>query len=580
MLLRRDFIKQGLASVALANPLLASMRAEGATVSKIVDAHCHIFNGDDLPIVQFIEKVALPQQSEFKQYATKYGHAIRFVVRFMAKWIRKNAPSADQEVDLLDAIKQGTASARTENQIIQDEISHLTELIDELMSIRIRGGSFTFQERLISAYLPGIVVGLLHREAYPGIYKGKGPLDNSDHAFDIDRWQPAPALAEKLYYDGAGPLSLYLRWGLMFQRYRFELADELDRIHGPRVHLLLPALVDYSNWLDDEHNVRLASQVKVMGRIARRDGPVRVHSYAPFDPLREALHRAGPSQEESPLALVKRAVLTEGSIGVKVYPPMGFLPFDNAKKLFAGDFPLHLELEFRKRLSAALDTVLGDLYRWCVDEQVPILAHAANSNGADQGYSLRASPDNWAAVAKNFPGIRISLAHFGDFDAGFETSANPNPRLEQTWEWKMATLVRGYPASNIYIDLSYLNVALLAPDNNVRSEVRRMLREVKKEYPTISERMLFGTDWVMFGKEQLFPPVSRSGQYADRVAQLLSECTFTDAEIERIMSANAGRFIGLDLPATAVGNRGRLTNLYNASGLDSGWMNEFPIQTG
>ena len=57
VLLRRDFIK-GCAAAALANPLFASLRADAMTVVAIVDAHCHIFNGDDLPIVQFIEKVA------------------------------------------------------------------------------------------------------------------------------------------------------------------------------------------------------------------------------------------------------------------------------------------------------------------------------------------------------------------------------------------------------------------------------------------------------------------------------------------------------------------------------------------
>jgi hypothetical protein len=86
MLLRRDFIK-GCAAAALANPLFASLRADAMTIVAIVDAHCHIFNGDDLPIVQFIEKVALPKQSEFKQYVTEYGHVIRFIIRYLAKWI-------------------------------------------------------------------------------------------------------------------------------------------------------------------------------------------------------------------------------------------------------------------------------------------------------------------------------------------------------------------------------------------------------------------------------------------------------------------------------------------------------------
>jgi predicted TIM-barrel fold metal-dependent hydrolase len=316
-----------------------------------------------------------------------------------------------------------------------------------------------------------------------------------------------------------------------------------------------------------------------MGRIAQRGGSVRVHGYAPFDPLREALFRDRQSPVESPFALVKRAVHEEGFIGVKLYPPMGFLPFDNTKKLFAGDYPHFIGLAFRKKMNAALDAVLRDLYAWCISEQVPILAHAANTNGADQGYSLRASPDNWVSVVKNFPGIRVSLAHFGDFDAGFATATHPHPKLDETWEWKMAKLVHDNPDSQIYVDMSYLRVALLDSNNNVRSEVKRMLRDVKKEFPDLSKRMLFGTDWVMFGKEELFDPLNRNGKYADRVGELLSDLGYGDSEINGIMYINSGDFLGFRLPASVAGNKSRLKEFYQAHQLPDDWLNEFQIHT-
>ena len=178
-----------------------------------------------------------------------------------------------------------------------------------------------------------------------------------------------------------------------------------------------------------------------MGRIARRDGTMRVHGYAPFDPLREALYRKRNESGKSPLDLIKRALTSEGFIGVKLYPPMGFLPYDNAKTLNS-DFPKHLEPIFGKKLGVALDAVFDDFYCWCVAEQVPVLAHAADPNGADENYSKRARPDNWAVVTGKFPGIRVSLAHFGDFDAGFDRSGNRNPRLSNTLDWRIAMLSR------------------------------------------------------------------------------------------------------------------------------------------
>jgi hypothetical protein len=243
-MLRREFLKGCAASVAVANPLLVNSGANAATVNAIVDAHCHIFNGDDLPIVGFIEKVVLPAQSEFKQYETEYGHVIRFVIRYLANWIRKNSKKASAEVRLLDQIKQGTGHARDRDQIAEDEVAYLTDLIEGLEVLRIRGKRFKFREGFVSSYLPGIVVGFLHREAYPFLYTGKGYLDNSDNAFDIDSWQPPNELAQQIYSEGKGTLSHFLRWALMFTRYRFELADELQRIHGPRLRLLVPALID------------------------------------------------------------------------------------------------------------------------------------------------------------------------------------------------------------------------------------------------------------------------------------------------------------------------------------------------
>jgi predicted TIM-barrel fold metal-dependent hydrolase len=572
---RRDFLlgsgALAISAVTQARPTLAQAGAPPA----IIDVHCHIFNADDLPIIGFVERVVVPSREEFKNYETRYGHVIRFLVRYLAGWMRSNAPSAADEIALLDRIKAGTAQPRTLQQIAQADINNLEKLIDELRGLRIAERNFSFRERFVSGYLPGIVVGMMHREAYPRRFKDTG-IGNSDGAFEPDQWVHSNELAEKLYHEGKGALSHYLRWASTFTHYRHELADEISRIHGGRAKLATPALIDYSHWLNDGDDMRLPRQVEVMGRIARRGGAMRVHGFAPFDPLREAIHRKTSATGESPLDLVKRAVKSEGFVGVKLYPPMGFLPYDNAKKLFAGDYPQHLRPIFDKRMNFALDAVLEDLYSWSASENVPLLAHAADSNGAGEKYSKRADPANWSAVTAKYPGIRISLAHFGDFEAGFDRPGNRNPKLSDTWEWRMATLIKANPQSPIYIDLSYLSVAFLDNTNGRWREVVRMLKGLR-EFDVLASRMLFGTDWIMLGKEESFPQYDSAGHFADRVAALLKAADFSDAQIEQVMHVNAGNFLGLTLPSNVPGNRQRMTAFYQTHQLNAGWLNGFPI---
>lgn len=56
-MLRRDFLagSGSLVLAGLAHPQLAPGQT-AYVPAKIIDVHCHVFNADDLPIVDFIEK--------------------------------------------------------------------------------------------------------------------------------------------------------------------------------------------------------------------------------------------------------------------------------------------------------------------------------------------------------------------------------------------------------------------------------------------------------------------------------------------------------------------------------------------
>src|SRR5262245_55394574 len=196
---RRDFLQGGTSAALIAGtPLSAQMAAAAPTNRTMIDIHCHVFNGDDLPIEKFVEDVVIRSNPGFSRYATRYGNAIHFLVGFAAEWLRKHAPDATRESELLDRIGQGNAEPRTRSQIEADEIRLLSELIETLKNLRIRGQSIRFRERVVSSYLPGIVIGLMHREAFPLRFTGKTVLDNSDGAYEPDNWSPPSFLAQQV----------------------------------------------------------------------------------------------------------------------------------------------------------------------------------------------------------------------------------------------------------------------------------------------------------------------------------------------------------------------------------------------
>lgn len=234
---RRLFLL-GTAATSVAGLWPRSLRAAAAS-SAIIDAHCHIFNADDLPVRQFLEKVVIRSNPDFDAYRTDYGNAIQFLVRFATNWINEIAPNAGEELTSLRS-NPTRPQPRTPDEIKADEIKCLTKLIDRLKQLKLQGPNFTFRERLVSGYLPGTIVAVIHREAFPDYYKAVEPISNADNAHDHLQWRASDVLAKKIYEEGNGPLSRYLRWALLLTRYRSELANELAATHGASAILATP----------------------------------------------------------------------------------------------------------------------------------------------------------------------------------------------------------------------------------------------------------------------------------------------------------------------------------------------------
>ena len=405
------------------------------------------------------------------------------------------------------------------------------------------------------------------------------------------------AMADELY-SRDDLLGRYIRWALLYTRNRYELAEELDQLHGKvgqksRVALMTPAIVDFSKWLEDEDQLSIEDQVDVMARIARRkDGP-RVHGFVGFDPLRQALydhHRRSPG-ESDPMAVMRRAIevnhnvvgnstkTTGGLVGVKLYPPMGFRPIDN-KRLPDANFnePAYLrspDTGLGSGIGSKLDAALSKLYTWCSANNVPVMAHTSRSFGPTTAYEDRADPLFWTNVLKQaaFPRLRINLAHFGHFNNAVQY-ARPQSYVDKCWEWTTGKIITS--SADAYADISSLGEILNVGPSR---KIVECMKAFKEHFPDSHERLLYGTDWSMIAQEERFPKLFSTKPFPEVMIFFLRAVGYNDAQIEGIMFRNAVRFLGLGKADRdrfgENSTRGRLEKFYAAHGLSADWMNVF-----
>jgi hypothetical protein len=99
--------------------------------------------------------------------------------------------------------------------------------------------------------------------------------------------------ARVLYSERDGVFSRTIRWALLFTRYRFQLAEELQRLHGGRARLMTPALVDFTAWFGPLGAESGDRTVPMRGRsrswrVSRDAGAGRACTASSgFDPLRQ-----------------------------------------------------------------------------------------------------------------------------------------------------------------------------------------------------------------------------------------------------------------------------------------------------
>ncbi|WP_298913821.1 amidohydrolase family protein [uncultured Roseobacter sp.] len=485
----------------------------------VIDIHGHIFNGTDIPVQGYLEQVFLRDPHSEIEPPGLVGSLLRLLVFIF----REATPDAKQELNALRAPAQGDFAPA------------------------VAGRSDASDSAAVARALANFRASLANRDAAPSL-DGSNPdqelLDllagPSDEISDFAPSIGAPAdfpTAQRIYEREPGQKTYVrnsrifqtIRWAGLLTRPRSRILDEYVSLYKEtgQVSVLSPSILDFELWFRADDKVSpMSDQVEVMSEIARRNNELLVLNFLQFCPLRAALQRR---QGRNPLQLLEHAVKRRGFAGVKLYPPLGYKPIGNAADASFGEKP------GKKVRGAQIDRELNALFDWCVRNDVPIKSHATNSNDAGVCTAQNASPALWAPVLKARPELRLNLAHFGRFDESVETgkcSGGPT-------DWEELTAQMLDSDKGLHTDLGYWVEAYDGPFSN-RSRIRNRLRQLVRDYPTLEDRLMFGTDWSILAREPTHP---------DYIGQIEGVVQTVGLDARRVFHDNAVGFLGL-MPGT------------------------------
>ena len=180
------------------------------------------------------------------------------------------------------------------------------------------------------------------------------------------------------------------------------------------------------------------------------------------------------------LNFVKKYIEHHGFVGIKMYPPLGFFPFDERLK---------------------------KVYAYAQQNNIPVLSHCSRNGGIyykgdiqpewlnpRPGLSFKKEkmkkfrnnfmdPKNYYHVMDEFPDLKICLAHYGGDE---EVLSDKN----DSWTNEIKRLMIKYP--NFYTDISY----------TLYSEKAYPIMDKDIKNNAYGNRILFGTDFYMTEREK------------------------------------------------------------------------------
>ncbi len=239
---------------------------------------------------------------------------------------------------------------------------------------------------------------------------------------------------------------------------------------GDAKYVILSVDMDYME--AGQAPLNFEEQVKELA-VLKKKYPDQIYPFLCADPRRHNL-----------LDFLKRYIEAEGFKGIKLYPPMGFYPFDER---------------------------LYPIYEYAEKNNVPILAHCKKKSRVvyrgdipeswlrhpktgqplertpNKDFSINfTDPDNYVYVLNDFNRLKVCFGHFGGEAEWklYQDEEDPE-KFQQSWYNKIKKILMNRKFPNTFADISYT----LADSDLVA------LLLVTLQIEQIREKVLFGSDF-------------------------------------------------------------------------------------
>jgi predicted TIM-barrel fold metal-dependent hydrolase len=519
-----------------------------------IDAHCHVFDGKDVPAGQFVLLVAM-REKDMAQYAP--------VAEFFVRILRDFAPTYDQEMG------SSASASMTDEEFRRHVFDTLMDMSNDVRTsptpiaatlfndmrkagLEIEGDALRIDGQYAS--VEALAIARLEQNYYATPALSSDPRSTlklpQPTRSAIEAFLPGSSVAArtdrvtrltesivddvKKFFAGVtsiyGELRAYMGILRIFLSYRRENILRLDSLYGPPkpsvLRLYCASIIDFDVWLGqtgDTVSTPVPKQAALMAKIARNTPTnVLMHGFVPFDPLRAIVEQSdsGTTYKDHVTSL-GRLIEEHGMIGFKLYPPMGFRAWGNAgsnQTYVTAKYDVVSKLIERLNISEAelsrrLDQALDEFYLYCLAHHLPILTHCSNSQTAFEGSGERSSPMYWRDLLKRsgYSNLRVNLGHSGGVWCRVEMDTNPamkpneRARCEKEIGWfkeiidiVTATKDGEWAYPNVSFDIA--DILTLNNDNRRKLLIPQM-REAMGESTECKgrrarERILYGTDWM------------------------------------------------------------------------------------
>lgn len=532
----------------LSTELCSAPGAPPSAGQLLIDIHAHVYNGGDLQIAKFFELAGDALDHNLALLAKELGAILQLLTWTLS-------PSADCEFALLKDLKCNRIPAMNHVSALREgaynvaraELLKAVERFDAAKISSEQAPYFKFSPRARKE------INALAKLDYRMYENGRSARITSKSMLPLQK-----------------TMTTLIDFVVQHFNFRFVNAidyfDKYQESSKEAPDLIVTSLLDL-DWPLAKGRATPSSipkQIEVMERISVLTGG-RVHSFAPFCPMREVITRDPKGGEGESLTWVKDAVRNRGFIGVKLYPPMGFAIYGNEE--LEAKYPDFWHKRWLPKrawqggFGHELDKALRNLYGWCIEENVPVMAHTSPSCYTDPAFRLLGGAEYWQKAFDKCHGLRANFGHFGG-DHDIKKRAPKFIKL-------MADEVRGKHA---YADNGYFFDAV-----DHESKLREALIGVLKGNPVAGERLMYGSDWQMIIMENYW------GDYLQACRHMIQKIESALRQPDSVewkgfeqnfFGANAARYLGLEPPSDdRPNNLSRLCDFYRRNQVpEPAWM--------